>query len=152
MRDSIGRAWSAFSMTLAEPYGPDTRAPAYQRLLDKLRVAPGVQGGRRHVGSTAESISRSNTYPYREPHAFDGSPVEIIDYYQFVMGDYFETMGVPIVAAAASNRRMRRHQAELSSSTKRWQTGSGKGVTRLGSVCGPTSVRRLVLAITPGIR
>jgi predicted permease len=28
----------------------------------------------------------------------DGSPVEIIDYYQFVMGDYFETMGVPIVA------------------------------------------------------
>jgi len=30
--------------------------------------------------------------------AADGSPVEIIDYYQFVMGDYFETMGVPIVA------------------------------------------------------
>jgi len=30
--------------------------------------------------------------------ASDGSPVEIIDYYQFVMGDYFETMGVPIVA------------------------------------------------------
>src|SRR5688572_26788779 len=33
-----------FSMTLAEPYDPDTRAPAYQRLLDQLRVAPGVQG------------------------------------------------------------------------------------------------------------
>jgi putative ABC transport system permease protein len=30
--------------------------------------------------------------------ASDGSPVEIIDYYQFVMRDYFETMGVPIVA------------------------------------------------------
>src|SRR5262249_40250653 len=28
----------------------------------------------------------------------DGSAVEIVDYYQFVMGDYFETMGVPIVA------------------------------------------------------
>jgi predicted permease len=28
----------------------------------------------------------------------DGSPVEIIDYYQFVMGDYFETMGVPVIA------------------------------------------------------
>ena len=25
-------------------------------------------------------------------------PFEIIDYYQFVMGDYFETMGIPIVA------------------------------------------------------
>jgi putative ABC transport system permease protein len=30
--------------------------------------------------------------------ASDGSAVEIVDYYQFVMGDYFETMGVPIVA------------------------------------------------------
>jgi len=29
--------------------------------------------------------------------ASDGSPVEIIDYYQFVMGNYFETMAVPIV-------------------------------------------------------
>jgi putative ABC transport system permease protein len=29
--------------------------------------------------------------------ASDGSPVEIIDYYQLVMGDYFGTMGVPIV-------------------------------------------------------
>jgi predicted permease len=27
----------------------------------------------------------------------DGSPVEIIDYYQLVMGGYFETMGIPIV-------------------------------------------------------
>jgi predicted permease len=36
-----------FSMTLAEPYDPDTRAPAYQRLLDKLRVAPGVQAAAR---------------------------------------------------------------------------------------------------------
>src|SRR4029078_13551045 len=26
------------------------------------------------------------------------SAVEIVDYYQFVMGDYFQTMGVPIVA------------------------------------------------------
>jgi putative ABC transport system permease protein len=32
-----------FSMTLAEPYDPDTRAPPYQRLLDKLRATPGVQ-------------------------------------------------------------------------------------------------------------
>ena len=54
--------------------------------------------------------------------------------------------------AAASNPPMRRHQAGLSSSTKRWRTGSGKGVTRLGNVCGPTSVPRLALAMTPGIR
>jgi predicted permease len=28
----------------------------------------------------------------------EGRPIDAIDYYQFVMGDYFETMGVPIVA------------------------------------------------------
>jgi hypothetical protein len=32
------------------------------------------------------------------PTASDGSPVEIIDCYQFVMGHYFEAMGVQIVA------------------------------------------------------
>ena len=87
-----------FSMTLAEPYDPDTRGPAYQRLLDKLRVAPGVQA----------AAVMSGLPPNRSPEAIptgienhisaDGSAVEIVDYYQFVMGDYFQTMGVPIVA------------------------------------------------------
>jgi predicted permease len=87
-----------FSMTLAEPYDPDTRGPAYQHLLDKLRVTPGVQG----------AAAMSGLPPNRSPEAIptrienhtsaDGSPVEIIDYYQFVMGDYFETMGVPVIA------------------------------------------------------
>jgi predicted permease len=36
--------------------------------------------------------------------ASDGSPVEVVDYYQFVMGDYFETMGVPIVAGRSFER------------------------------------------------
>jgi len=34
----------------------------------------------------------------------DGKPVEIIDYYQFVMGDYFGTMGIPIVAGRGFER------------------------------------------------
>jgi len=80
--------------------------------------------------------------------ASDGSPVEIIDYYQFVMGDYSRRWACRSSPAAASNPPMRRHQGRLSSSTKRWRTGSGKGVTRLGSVCGPISVLRLALAVT----
>jgi predicted permease len=36
--------------------------------------------------------------------ADDGRPVEVIDYYQFVMGDYFETMGIPIVAGRGFER------------------------------------------------
>ena len=87
-----------FAITLAEPYEPDTRGPVYRRLLDQLRVAPGVQGAAIMSGLP---LNRSpGAIPTRiESHtAPDGSPVEIIDYYQFVMGDYFETMGVPIVA------------------------------------------------------
>ena len=87
-----------FSMTLAEPYDPDTRAPAYQRLLDKLRVAPGVQGAAVMSGLPPNRSPEAIPTHIENHTASDGSPVEIIDYYQFVMGDYFETMGVPIVA------------------------------------------------------
>jgi predicted permease len=87
-----------FSMTLAEPYDPDTRGPAYQRLLDKLRVAPGVQGAAVMSGLPPNRSPEAIPTRIENHTASDGSPVEIIDYYQFVMGDYFETMGVPIVA------------------------------------------------------
>jgi predicted permease len=87
-----------FSLTLPEPYDPDTRAPAYQRLLDKLRVTPGVQ--RAAIMSGLPPNRSPEAIPTRiDSHtASDGSPIEIIDYYQFVMGDYFGAMGVPIVA------------------------------------------------------
>jgi predicted permease len=87
-----------FSMTLPMANSdPDTRAQAYQRVLDSLRSAPGVLG----------AAAMSGLPPNRTPDALgtrienqasgDGSPVEIIDYYQLVMGGYFETMGIPIV-------------------------------------------------------
>ncbi len=37
--------------------------------------------------------------------AATGQTSEIVDYYQFVMSDYFETMGVPIVAGRAFDQR-----------------------------------------------
>ena len=87
-----------FSMTLAEPYEPDTRAHGYRRLLDKLRVAPGVQGAAVMSGLPPTRSPEAISTRIENHTASDGSPVEIIDYYQFVMGDYFQTMGVPIVA------------------------------------------------------
>src|SRR6478672_4095007 len=87
-----------FSMTLAEPYDPDTRAPAYQRLLDKLRVAAGVLGAAVMSGLPPNRSPEAIPTRIENHTAADGSAVEIVDYYQFVMGDYFETMGVPIVA------------------------------------------------------
>jgi predicted permease len=87
-----------FSITLPEPYDPDTRAPAYQRLLDKLRVAPGVQRAAIMSGLPPNRSPDAIPTPIENHTASDGSPLEVIDYYQFVMGDYFDTMGVPIVA------------------------------------------------------
>jgi predicted permease len=87
-----------FSMTLAEPYDPDTRGPAYRRLLDKLRVAPGVQAAAVMSGLPPNRSPEAIPTRIENHTASDGSAVEIVDYYQFVMGDYFATMGVPIVA------------------------------------------------------
>jgi predicted permease len=77
---------------------PDTRAQTYQRVLDRLRSVPGVLG----------SVAMSGLPPNRTPDAIatpvenytsdDGKHFEVIDYYQLVMGDYFGTMGIPIVA------------------------------------------------------
>jgi predicted permease len=83
---------------------PETRAQAYQRVLDRLRSVPGVLG----------TVAMSGLPPNRTPDAIgtpienytsdDGRHFEIIDYYQFVMGDYFGTMGIPIVAGRGFER------------------------------------------------
>jgi predicted permease len=87
-----------FSMTLAEPYDPDTRALAYQRLLEKLRAVPGIEQAALMSGLPPRRPLQGIGTVIENHTASDGRPVEIIDYYQAVMGDYFETMGVPIIA------------------------------------------------------
>ena len=88
-----------FSMTLPMANSdPDTRAQAYQRVLDRLRSVPGVLG----------TVAMSGLPPNRTPDAIatpienytsdDGRHFAFIDYYQCVIGDYFRTMGIPIVA------------------------------------------------------
>jgi predicted permease len=90
-----------FSMTIAEPYDPDTRASAYQRLLEKLRAAPGVEGAAIMTGLPPNRSPEAVATRIENHTAPDGSAAEVIDYYQAVMGDYFGTMGVPIVAGRA---------------------------------------------------
>ena len=88
-----------FSMTLPRS-GTEAggRALALQRLLDTLRQMPGVQA------ATAMSDLPFNRLAQRyntgaENYAnTDGRPVAVVDYYQFVMSDYFTTMRIPIVA------------------------------------------------------
>jgi predicted permease len=88
-----------FSMTLPMANSePDTRAQAYQRVLDRLRSVPGVLGTAGMSGLPPNRTLEGIDTPIEYYTADDGRPSEIIDYYQFVMGDYFGTMGIPIVA------------------------------------------------------
>jgi predicted permease len=87
-----------FSMTLPMASSDaDTRAQAYQRVLDRLRSVPGVLGAAAMSGLPPNRTPDAIATPIENYTSDDGRPF-VIDYYQFVMGDYFETMGIPIVA------------------------------------------------------
>ena len=91
-----------FSMTLPMANSePDTRAAAFQRVLDKLRAVPGVLGTVAMSGLPPDRTPDAIATPIEHYTSGEGTPVGIIDYYQFVMGDYFATMGVPLVAGRA---------------------------------------------------
>jgi putative ABC transport system permease protein len=87
-----------FSVTLPDAATTRTARPqAYQRLLATLRRLPGVQA------ATAMSQLPPNQHYDSEDTQIDNyvappeGPFENVDYYQSVMSDYFETMGIPIL-------------------------------------------------------
>jgi putative ABC transport system permease protein len=93
-----------FSMTL--PRGvdyPRGRAEIYQQLLATIRTAPGIDA------ATAMSDLPLTRFTQRYPTRVqsDSDPKvqtsEVVDHYQFVMSDYFETMRIPIVAGRDFN-------------------------------------------------
>jgi predicted permease len=88
-----------FSMTL--PRGGSEvggRAGALQRVLESLRRVPGVQSATAMSALPLDRVAqRYNTGAENYTNA-DGQPVAVVDYYQFVMSDYFATMRIPIVA------------------------------------------------------
>ena len=83
---------------------PDRRLPAaagsravYERVLDKLRAVPGVQTATAMSGLPPNRPLNANDTDIDNYTAPPEGPFENVDYYQNVMTDYFETMGVPIV-------------------------------------------------------
>jgi putative ABC transport system permease protein len=89
-----------FSMTLPQAGYPlpSRRAQLYDGLLDDLRALPGVEAATAVSGlpPTFPAIGASTDIDgYSAPPQ---GPFEVVDYYQYVMSDYFETMGIPIVA------------------------------------------------------
>ncbi len=94
-----------FSMTLPMANSePVTRAQAYQRVLDRLRSVPGVLGTAAMSGLPPNRTPDAIATPIENYSSYDGKPFENIDYYQFVMGDYFGTMGIPIIAGRGFER------------------------------------------------
>jgi predicted permease len=88
-----------FSMTL--PRGTSEgggRAAVYQRLLETLRAAPGVQAATAMSDLPLNRFVQRFTTRVENTTAATGQTSEIVDYYQFVTSGYFETMRIPIVA------------------------------------------------------
>jgi len=82
------------------PSGPP-RAQLYQRLLGKLRALPGVQAASAMSGLPPNRPLNANDTDIDNYTAPPEGPFENVDYYQTVMSDYFETMGIPIVQGRA---------------------------------------------------
>ncbi|MBS1827943.1 MAG: ABC transporter permease [Acidobacteria bacterium] len=94
-----------FSMTLPMANSEaDTRAQAYQRVLHRLRSIPGVLGTVAMTGLPPNRTPDAIATPVGNFTSDDGRHVAIVDYYQLVMGDYFRTMGIPIVAGRGFER------------------------------------------------
>jgi predicted permease len=88
-----------FSMTLpvfSFPQ-PEPRVQLYQSLLDALRATPGVEATTAMTGLPPNRPPIKNNTRVANAQVSSGEPFEIVDYYQYVMADYFETMGIPIV-------------------------------------------------------
>jgi predicted permease len=88
-----------FSMTLPNVHYPQaaSRGQLYQRLLGNLRSVPGVQAATAMSGLPPNRPVNANDTDIEGYTAPPDGPFENVDYYQNVMSDYFETMGIPIV-------------------------------------------------------
>jgi predicted permease len=85
------------SLATADYPQPPQRAQFYQRLLEKLRGVAGVQGASAMGGLPPNRPLNANDTDIGNYTAPPEGPFENVDYYQSVMTDYFETMGIPIV-------------------------------------------------------
>jgi predicted permease len=74
-----------------------TRTQKYQQLLGRLRAVPGVQAATVLSDLPLNQPFQSESTRIANYTAPPEGPFEAVDYYQSVMSDYFETMGIPIV-------------------------------------------------------
>jgi predicted permease len=87
-----------FSITLPERAYPDpvVRVQTYQRLLDVLRAVPGVEAATAMFGLPPNRPAVKNNTRVANTTVPSAGEFHIVDYYQYVLPGYFETMGIPI--------------------------------------------------------
>ncbi len=101
----------SFSLTLP-PTNSDNidRVREYQRILEQLRPIPGIAAATGMTGLPLEnplSSYQTDVANYTPPSS---SPYPAVNYYERVMSGYFETMGIPILEAAAFNPAIPLHE------------------------------------------
>jgi predicted permease len=87
----------SLSLAAADYPQPAQRAQLYQGLVARLRAMPGVQAASAMTGLPPNRPLDANDTDIGNYTAPPEGPFENVDYYQSVMTDYFETMGIPIV-------------------------------------------------------
>ena len=85
------------SLATADYPQPAARGQFYQRLLERLRGTPGIQGASAMSGLPPNRPLNANDTDIGNYTAPPEGPFENVDYYQSVTTGYFETMGIPIV-------------------------------------------------------
>ena len=89
------------SLATADYPQPQQRAQLFQRLLERLRGVAGIQGASAMSGLPPNRPLNANDTDIGNYTAPPEGPFENVDYYQSVMTNYFETMGIPIVQGRA---------------------------------------------------
>jgi putative ABC transport system permease protein len=88
-----------FSTTLPQARYPQpaSRAGVYQSMLERLRSVPGVTSASAMSGLPPERALQTMATDFDGYVAGPDDPPEFADYEQYVLGNYFQTMGIPIL-------------------------------------------------------
>jgi predicted permease len=88
-----------FSTTLPPARYPQAvaRAEIYQSMLERIRGVPGVTSVSAMSGLPPERPLATMATDFDGYVAGPGDPPEFADYEQYVLGNYFQTMGIPIL-------------------------------------------------------
>jgi predicted permease len=81
-----------------------SHAAFYASLLGALRSTPGVESASAMTGLPPTRPVNANDTDIADYTAPPQGPFKNVDYYQWVMSDYFETMGIPIVQGRSFQR------------------------------------------------